>query len=50
MTVGSPTATSRSHVGLNYQCLTGGSRGALQATIPDKPCSGGIFTSHHFPA
>ncbi|KAI0838462.1 hypothetical protein F5Y06DRAFT_287196 [Hypoxylon sp. FL0890] len=49
MTVGSPTATSRNHIGLSYQCMTGGSRGALQANFPDKPCSGGIFTTHHFP-
>ncbi|KAI1495375.1 hypothetical protein F5X96DRAFT_675928 [Biscogniauxia mediterranea] len=50
MTVGSPTATERSHVGLSYQCLTGGSRGPLLANFPESPCSGGIFTTHHFPA
>ncbi|KAI4867631.1 hypothetical protein F4820DRAFT_412890 [Hypoxylon rubiginosum] len=49
MTVGSPTAETRSHIGLNYQCLTGGNRGALLADFPTSPCSGGIFTSHHFP-
>ncbi|KAI8623366.1 hypothetical protein F5Y19DRAFT_375213 [Xylariaceae sp. FL1651] len=49
MTVGNPTATSRSHIGLSYQCMTGGNRGALQADMPSKPCSGGIFTTHHFP-
>ena len=36
-------------LGLSYQCMTGGSRGALQADMPSKPCSGGIFTTHHFP-
>ncbi|KAF2015251.1 hypothetical protein BU24DRAFT_450004 [Aaosphaeria arxii CBS 175.79] len=50
MTVGSPTATSKQHVGLTYQCLTGNSRGRETADFPDKPCTGGIFTTHHFPA
>jgi hypothetical protein len=49
MTVGSPTASTRAHLGLSYQCMTGTSRGALQANMPDKPCTGGIFTTHHFP-
>ncbi|KAI1139361.1 hypothetical protein F5Y05DRAFT_403876 [Hypoxylon sp. FL0543] len=50
MTVGDPTATSREHIGLSYQCMTGGNRGALQPNFPEQPCSGGIFTTHHFPA
>ncbi|KAF2730548.1 hypothetical protein EJ04DRAFT_39453 [Polyplosphaeria fusca] len=50
MTVGSPTATSSQQVGLTYQCLSGGGRGAEMNDFPTKPCSGGIFTSHHFPA
>lgn len=49
MTVGSPTATSRSHLGLSYQCMTGTSRGTITSEMPTKPCSGGIFTTHHFP-
>ncbi|KAK3336320.1 hypothetical protein B0T19DRAFT_35553 [Cercophora scortea] len=50
MTVGSPTATSKPHVGLRYQCLTGQNRGAEMSDFPTKPCTGGIFTTHHFPA
>jgi len=50
MTVGSPGATARNHIGLSYQCMTGGNRGALVGDIPKSPCSGGIFTTHHFPA
>ncbi len=50
MTVGKPGAKSRDHIGLSYQCMTGGSRGALVANMPDRPCSGGLFTTHHFPA
>jgi hypothetical protein len=50
MTVGKPGATARDHIGLSYQCMTGGSRGALVANMPQQPCSGGLFTTHHFPA
>jgi hypothetical protein len=50
MTVGKPGAATRNHIGLSYQCMTGGNRGALVADMPSKPCSGGIFTTHHFPA
>jgi len=50
MTVGNPAASSRTHIGLSYQCMTGGSRGALVGDIPKQACSGGLFTSHHFPA
>ncbi|KAF2119194.1 hypothetical protein BDV96DRAFT_642233 [Lophiotrema nucula] len=50
MTVGSPTTTSTPHVGLRYQCLTGTSRGAEMPDFPTKPCSGGIFTTQHFPS
>jgi hypothetical protein len=50
MTVGSPAATSKYHAGLSYQCMSGGNRGAITNTMPTKPCSGGIFTTHHFPA
>lgn len=50
MTVGSPTATTKPHVGLRYQCLTGQSRGQEMPDFPTKACSGGIFTTHHFPA
>ncbi|KAK3361147.1 hypothetical protein B0T24DRAFT_114986 [Lasiosphaeria ovina] len=49
MTVGSPAATSKPHVGLRYQCLTGQNRGAEMSDFPTKPCTGGIFTTHHFP-
>ncbi|KAF2867442.1 hypothetical protein BDV95DRAFT_610834 [Massariosphaeria phaeospora] len=50
MTVGSPAASSRPHVGLTYQCLSGNSRGAEMSDFPTKPCTGGIYTTHHFPA
>ncbi|KAK1763301.1 hypothetical protein QBC33DRAFT_598426 [Phialemonium atrogriseum] len=50
MTVGSPAASSSPHVGLRYQCLQGQNRGAEMPDFPTKPCSGGIFTTHHFPA
>jgi len=50
MTVGSPGATSKNHAGLSYQCMTGTSRGTITNTMPTKPCTGGIFTTHHFPA
>jgi len=50
MTVGSPAATSQPRVGLTYQCLTGQSRGREMPDFPTGPCSGGIFTTHHFPA
>ncbi|KAF2449404.1 hypothetical protein P171DRAFT_480490 [Karstenula rhodostoma CBS 690.94] len=50
MTVGIPTETNKPHVGLRYQCLNGNNRGAEMPDFPTKPCSGGIFTSHHFPA
>ena len=49
MTVGSPGTTGNPHAGLSYQCMTGGSRGALVSSFPSKPCSGGLFTTHHFP-
>ncbi len=50
MTVGSPGAKSRNHIGLSYQCMSGGNRGAIVSDMPKTPCSGGIFTTHHFPA
>src|SRR6185295_13422156 len=51
MTVGTPTATTRPHIGLTYQCLQGGfNRGPEMSDFPTKTCPGGIFTSHHFPA
>ncbi|OAG12196.1 uncharacterized protein CC84DRAFT_1182934 [Paraphaeosphaeria sporulosa] len=50
MTVGIPTETNKPHVGLRYQCLSGNNRGAEMPDFPTKPCSGGIFTTHHFPA
>ncbi|KAI1844869.1 hypothetical protein JX266_008885 [Neoarthrinium moseri] len=51
MTVGSPSVTSRPHVGLRYQCLqSNGNRGAEMPDLPTKPCPGGIFVTHHFPA
>lgn len=50
MTVGSPTSTSKNHAGLSYQCMTGTNRGTITNTMPTKPCTGGIFTTHHFPA
>lgn len=55
MTVGKPStsdlASAKSHVGLRYNCLkTTIDRGAEMVDFPDKPCPGGIFTVHHFPA
>lgn len=50
MTVGSPTEAGKARVGLRYQCLTGNSRGAEMPDFPTKPCTGGIFTTQHFPA
>jgi hypothetical protein len=50
MVVGNPGASnSQEHAGLSYQCMTGGSRGAITTTMPKAPCTGGIFTTHHFP-
>jgi hypothetical protein len=49
MTVGSPTSTSKNHAGLSYQCMSGTNRGTITNTMPTKPCTGGIFTTHHFP-
>lgn len=37
-------------VGLRYQCLQGQFRGPELDDFPTEPCSGGIFTTHHFPA
>ena len=50
MTVGAPTASGPPHVGLRYQCLQGMNRGREMNDFPTGPCSGGIFTTHHFPA
>ncbi|PVH83820.1 hypothetical protein DL98DRAFT_547156 [Cadophora sp. DSE1049] len=51
MTVGNPTTAGKPQVGLRYQCLSkSGGRGAEMADFPSKPCDGGIFTTHHFPA
>jgi len=50
MTVGSPGASSRPHAGLSYQCMNGGNRGTITPDFPTKACTGGIFTTHHFPA
>lgn len=50
MTVGSATASNKPHVGLRYQCLQGQNRGAEMSDFPTKACTGGIFTTHHFPA
>src|SRR5690349_3957368 len=50
MTVGSPTMTGKPQVGLRYQCLQGQNRGRELDNFPTGPCSGGIFTTHHFPA
>lgn len=50
MTVGSPTESGKAHVGLRYQCLTGQNRGREMDSFPTSPCTGGIFTTHHFPA
>jgi hypothetical protein len=49
MTVGNPGATARQGVGLTYQCMSGQSRGAEQNSFPTGPCTGGLFTTHHFP-
>lgn len=50
MTVGNPATASNQHIGLRYQCLQGGNRGPELKDFPTKACSGGIFTTHHFPA
>jgi hypothetical protein len=50
MTVGSPTNTGKPRVGIRYQCLQGQNRGREMDDFPTGPCSGGIFTTHHFPA
>lgn len=50
MTVGDPAQTGKPRVGLRYQCLQGQSRGRELDDFPPGPCSGGIFTTHHFPA
>jgi hypothetical protein len=55
MTVGSPTTSTldeaKGHIGLRYNCLkTTLDRGPEMVDFPDKPCVGGIFTVHHFPA
>ena len=50
MTVGSPTVSGKPQVGLRYQCLQGQNRGPELDNFPTGPCSGGIFTTHHFPA
>ncbi|KAK1826452.1 hypothetical protein QBC39DRAFT_386675 [Podospora conica] len=50
MTVGSPTETDKARTGLTYQCLNGQSRGREMSTFPTTPCTGGIFTTQHFPA
>ncbi|KAF2182907.1 hypothetical protein K469DRAFT_728284 [Zopfia rhizophila CBS 207.26] len=50
MTVGNPASSTRPQVGLRYQCLQAQSRGAGMPDFPTRPCSGGIFTTHHFPA
>ncbi len=50
MTVGSPGSKTKNHAGISYQCMSGGSRGQITAEMPTRACSGGIFTTHHFPA
>ena len=55
MTVGSPTTSSlaeaKGHIGLRYNCLkTTLNRGPEMVDFPDRPCEGGIFAVHHFPA
>jgi hypothetical protein len=50
MTVGNPAAKEKVSVGLTYQCLQGGNRGREMDNFPTTKCSGGLFTSHHFPA
>ncbi|SPO06469.1 uncharacterized protein DNG_09159 [Cephalotrichum gorgonifer] len=50
MIVGDPGATSKEHAGLSYQCMQGGgNRGRITNEMPQQPCPGGIFTTHHFP-
>ena len=49
MTVGNPSASAKTVAGLSYQCMSGNSRGAIVSAMPDRPCPGGIFTTHHFP-
>ncbi|KAI1465296.1 uncharacterized protein F4812DRAFT_116845 [Daldinia caldariorum] len=55
MTVGSPTTETldkaKGHIGLRYNCLqTTLNRGPEMVDFPTRPCPGGIFTVHHFPA
>ncbi|KAK4195265.1 hypothetical protein QBC40DRAFT_236867 [Triangularia verruculosa] len=50
MTVGTPVQAGKPRVGLRYQCLQGQNRGRELDDFPTSPCSGGIFTTHHFPA
>jgi hypothetical protein len=50
MTVGSPTLSSGPHAGLEYECMTKSSRGAIINDFPKQPCPVGIFVTHHFPA
>ncbi|KAF4626134.1 hypothetical protein G7Y89_g12029 [Cudoniella acicularis] len=50
MTVGSPATTGTAESGLSYQCMSGSSRGTITKDFPTSACSGGIFTTHHFPA
>ncbi|KAI8957969.1 hypothetical protein F5Y11DRAFT_363210 [Daldinia sp. FL1419] len=55
MTVGSPTTDTldkaKGHIGLRYNCLqTTLNRGPEMVDFPDRPCPGGIFAVHHFPA
>lgn len=50
MTVGDPTVEGKPQVGLRYQCLQGQFRGPELDHFPEEKCSGGIFTTHHFPA
>ncbi|KAL7624590.1 hypothetical protein AAE478_006157 [Parahypoxylon ruwenzoriense] len=51
-----PAATStldeaKGHIGLRYNCLrTTLDRGPEMVDFPDRPCQGGIFAVHHFPA
>jgi hypothetical protein len=55
MTVGSPATNSldaaKGHAGLRFVCLQNkGTRFPELPAFPDKPCTGGIMTVHHFPA
>lgn len=50
MTVGTPAKTGKPQTGLTYQCLSGSGRGPEITDFPTSPCTGGLFTSHHFPA